>query len=297
MIFDCFTFFNELDLLDIRLHELDPHVDYFVISESDHTFQGQPKPYHYHDNRSLFRDFESKIIHVPVRQISPATDHWTPWEREAAQRRAIRSALLYAWNTGKVKRSPEDIVLMSDVDEIPDLRRRKWDWVNVISTDSRPVMWAMDMTYYWVDLLAGKWAGTVGMKLRDVDHLLNGDFQKLRDMRGHRTPAAVINPGGWHFSFLGGVDAIKTKIESFSHTEYRSAADERNIRESLGDRWRRGVDLFGRDIYKFRPLAAEERERLPRYLTVNRSKFSGLFMPDSEDQAAAGSGSADTADA
>lgn len=282
MILDCFTFFNELDLLDLRLHELNPHVDKFVIAESDYTFQGKPKPFYYHENRHLFSAFDSKIIWVPVR-MSHSTHGWTPWERESGQRRAIGRMLMM------LEQPKEDVVLLSDVDEIPDLtagvRNEAWSWQKLLG-HGHPVVWVHDMTYYWVDLWATYWRGTVAMSLSDVDKLLNGDFQQLRNQRGANR--YFVQPGGWHFSFLGGEHAIREKIKAFSHTEFRHVADDpAAIHWSVTERWKQGVDLFGRDIYKFRPLATEERERLPRYLTDNRSRFREFFRSDGQDQGAA----------
>ena len=63
-VYDCFMFFNELDLLEIRLETLDPYVDYFVISECDSTFSGIDKPYVFEKNKDKFAKFADKIIHV-----------------------------------------------------------------------------------------------------------------------------------------------------------------------------------------------------------------------------------------
>jgi len=282
MIFDCFTFFSELDLLDLRLHTLSPHVDRFVIAEADHTFQGQPKPFYYYENRHLYSHFESKIIWVPVRMASPATDTWTPWEREFHQRRAMRRQLLDLGSSSK------DIILLSDVDEIPDLEGkvlhegRSWQELLTGTGNPAPVVWVQTMTYYWVDLYVTDWRGTVAMRLGDIDRQLNGDFQKLRNQRGAK--AYLVHPGGWHFSFLGGEHAIREKIKAFSHTEFRHVAeDPAAIHWAVTQQWKQGIDLFGRNIYKFRPLAAEERKRLPGYLIANRARFSQYFRPHDED--------------
>lgn len=304
MIIDCFTFFNELDLLEIRLHTLSPYVDKFLICEADRTFQGASKPFHYHDNRDRFSDFDSKIIWCPLsigmetvgahgkRSLWPsAQTQLSAWEREGCQRRRIRTEILRLQMKGELPDSREIVVLLSDADEIPDLSgtvRANWgkSWLQTVLEGKAPIFWMQKMSYYWVDLFARMWQGTAAIRLDQLDTEMNGDFQALRNNRISK--ALAVYPGGWHFSFLGGVDAIKTKIEAFSHTEYRQCADEQNIRDAIGNRWRRGVDLFGRDIYKFRPLATEERERLPGYLMANRSRFSGLFMPDAGDQKADG---------
>lgn len=107
-IFDCFTFFKELDLLDIRLHELAPAVDHFVIVEAARTFSGEPKPLVFAENRGRFAAFDSKIIHVVVDDFPPAR---SAWDRESYQRRQIARGLATA--------APDDFIIISDVDEIP----------------------------------------------------------------------------------------------------------------------------------------------------------------------------------
>ena len=66
-VYDCFNFFNELDILDIRLHELNDVVDKFVLIESVETFTGKSKPLFYNDNKERFKKFEDKIIHIIIR--------------------------------------------------------------------------------------------------------------------------------------------------------------------------------------------------------------------------------------
>src|SRR3989344_1716902 len=82
-IYDCFTFFNELDLLDLKLHELADHVDKFVIVESTVTFQGNPKPLYFQENKQRFAPFLDKIIHVVV---SDTPTEGSAWDREHYQR-------------------------------------------------------------------------------------------------------------------------------------------------------------------------------------------------------------------
>jgi len=89
-IFDCFTFLNEFDLLEIRLHELAQVVDRFVIAESPVTFTGRPKPLHFLDNRARFAAFADKIIHIVV-DDQPVTD--SAWEREWHQRNALERGI------------------------------------------------------------------------------------------------------------------------------------------------------------------------------------------------------------
>ena len=90
MVYDCFPFFNELDILDLRLNILDQYVDYFVLSESVLTFSGQSKPLYYEENKDLFKKFNHKIIH----NIVPAGDLTiNPFERDVYQKNAIKKVL------------------------------------------------------------------------------------------------------------------------------------------------------------------------------------------------------------
>ena len=82
-VFDCFTFFNELELLEFRSKFLDPYVDFFVIAESNLTHAGQEKPYHFEAARSRFKAWEQKIIYIPVVQnasglIFESQDQYNP---------------------------------------------------------------------------------------------------------------------------------------------------------------------------------------------------------------------------
>src|SRR5215207_4343303 len=90
-VFDCFPFFNELDVLEIRLAELDALVDCFVIVEATRTFTAKPKPLYYADNRERYDRFSHKIIHVVVDDLP--LDAPTHWIREAHQREAIMRGL------------------------------------------------------------------------------------------------------------------------------------------------------------------------------------------------------------
>lgn len=107
-IYDCFQFFNELDLLEIRLNVLNDHVDYFVLTESTVTFSGLNKPLYYQENKDRFEKFNDKIIHVVVED----TPDGNPFERDVFQKNAIIRGLQDC--------EDDNIILTSDLDEIPD---------------------------------------------------------------------------------------------------------------------------------------------------------------------------------
>ena len=107
MRYDCFTFFNELELLQIRLAELSSVVDVFVIAEAPWTFQGQAKPLFFGENRARFKPYLSRIQHIVSDAPPVVTDQWS---RELHQRNSLKRGLLEA--------SGDDFVVISDADEI-----------------------------------------------------------------------------------------------------------------------------------------------------------------------------------
>ena len=106
-VINCFTFFNELELLELRLHELNPVIDRFVLVEATKTFKGAPKELLYEKHKQRYATFHDKIIHVIVDDMPDAED---PRLREHHQRRCIARGLRDL--------RPDDIIIVSDVDEI-----------------------------------------------------------------------------------------------------------------------------------------------------------------------------------
>jgi hypothetical protein len=120
-IIDCFIFYNELDLLNYRLTILNEYVDYFVIVESTHTFTGFQKKLFYDENKDLFKEFNEKIIHIVVEDVPfkfPDIDitKGQQWGNEFHQRNCMKRGI----DIINDKLNSEDIILSSDLDEIPN---------------------------------------------------------------------------------------------------------------------------------------------------------------------------------
>jgi beta-1,4-mannosyl-glycoprotein beta-1,4-N-acetylglucosaminyltransferase len=111
-IYDCFSYWDEDFLLDLRLKILNEYVDYFVIVEGNKTWQNNKKKLRFNNN--LFREFEKKIIYIPVTDLPDGDD---PYLRENYQRNCI--------SRGIEKAEDNDLILISDLDEIPNLERLK----------------------------------------------------------------------------------------------------------------------------------------------------------------------------
>jgi beta-1,4-mannosyl-glycoprotein beta-1,4-N-acetylglucosaminyltransferase len=108
MVYDTFIFFNELELLELRLNELSDVVDRFILVEATRTFTNKPKPLYYAENKHLFSKFNHKITHIIVEDL-PESDN--PWILERFQRNCI--------SRGFNNMSDDDIIMISDTDEIP----------------------------------------------------------------------------------------------------------------------------------------------------------------------------------
>jgi len=257
MIYDCFTFFKEFDVLDIRLHELDEVVDRFVLIEGTHTFSGRPKPLHFAENRHRAGAFSDRIIHIVVDDLETLSD---PWEREHHQRNSILRGLTEC--------SPNDVVLISDVDEIPASEKiaQHADYEGVTVFFPR-------LYYYFLNCQANTtYGGTCMLPYR----LLNEHALSPQDVRlGHigELPYQVEKDCGWHFSYCGSAKSIHEKIAAYSHQEY-NFPQYTNLRHIL-DCMAAGRDLFNRsDInFQFVPL----NDSYPRYVLDHRSRFADLI--------------------
>jgi beta-1,4-mannosyl-glycoprotein beta-1,4-N-acetylglucosaminyltransferase len=198
VIVDGFTFFNELDILSIRLEELYPVVDKFVVVESDITFRGKPKPYYFEQNQKMYYKYMDKIEYVKLQDSNTynSDEHLAPWEREKWQRNQI--------GQGFAGLDEDAMVIVSDVDEIP--RRSTLQGLEVQEITSIN----MDMYYYSLNVYGGKWGAAKILPKRL--------FTTAQEMRAFEAKK-WIDDAGWHFSYLGDPASIAMKIQSFSHWE------------------------------------------------------------------------------
>jgi len=228
-IFDCFTYFNEVEILRIRLEELDDVVDHFVVVESSQTFTGKSKPFYFDDVPNWINNFNSKIIRVKIDFPSDAN---TSWLREYYQRNAIILGLDLA--------KPSDVVIISDADEI--VRANILKEAASLKLPSR-----LDVTqYFWnfnwqVPYHCNQGARPVIARRSDLN------MSCAQELRAMLLP--TIPNGGWHFSFFGEVEKIQKKIESFAHTEYDSS--EYKDSEAIMYRAENGIDPFDRFPLKY----------------------------------------------
>ena len=204
-VYDCFPFFNEIELLKMRLDELDGVVDYFVLVESAETQRGTEKPFYFAENRHLFEKYLPKIIHVKIDERHPEMGLW---QREHYQRNGIARGLKEC--------SPKDIIIISDVDEIPraSLIEEMVKSPKYIKSIMRYGI-ALEMSIYFYQLNrqtstketwgGGPWIGTVFTSYNNVTKY---GVQYFRDQRRDLNR---IYDGGWHFTWMGGKERIRQK--------------------------------------------------------------------------------------
>jgi hypothetical protein len=210
-IYDCFPFLDELEVLEIKLNELYDHVDHFVLVECAETFRGNPKPFHFAENKQKFSKFLDKIIHVTVAERFETDD---PWARETYQRNQILRGL--------VNCKDDDIVIIEDLDEIIRASKLPEIIAPLLTNQMRYVPCTQTLYTYSLDRYGHPgnvvhWRGSVAAKYADV---------KLKTPQGIRVekdgPYAVPE-AGWHFTYMGGVERVIKKLENFSHCELDNA--------------------------------------------------------------------------
>jgi beta-1,4-mannosyl-glycoprotein beta-1,4-N-acetylglucosaminyltransferase len=282
-IYDSFLFFNELELLEMRMNILNDVVDYFVIVESTKTFSSNKKELIYYQNRDLYKKFQHKIIHVVIDDTpssfhtidyidSPKTEEeilknkilkyvdespgWdrkeTQWGVETFQRESIIRGLIDC--------NDEDIIIVSDVDEIPNP-------LEVIKLKEIPegvFNFNQNMYFYYLNMLKEKnWSGSKSCtwgKLKNIS---------LNSLRQNKHTTNTIPNGGWHFSFMGGESRIIQKLESYSHQEYNTEYYKQNVKNNMeSDRdpfFRGGLEKVRID------------STYPAYIIENLEKFDPMI--------------------
>lgn len=209
-IYDCFQFHNELDLLEVRLAELDAVVDRFVLVEATFTHAGDPKPLHYAENRARFAAYADKIIHVVVDDDPGGF----AWQREAHQRDAITRGLGGC--------DPTDMIVISDADEIlrpwvmERLRREPDDGRSLFAPHLDIFLYFLDLKSPdpWVSVAAAPW---------ELIRRIGANRARYLTKLGH---GRVVPDAGWHFTWMGGIERFRAKLQAFAHREMIAAFDQ-----------------------------------------------------------------------
>ena len=257
-IYDCFQYFNEDHMVDLRLNILDEYVDYFVISESTKTHQGETKKINFDINK--FSKFKKKIKFL-VADYKEKIDFKNHKGGESPVEQHQRNYLI----NGLDNALPNDYVILSDSDEIPDLNQIKYIKKKFVAFSQKMFMYKLNLQ----NLRESNWIGSKITKkkyITSMQDFRNLKFKNYPFWRLDKYNQQIIN-GGWHFSFLQTPTQILTKIRSFSHGEFNNEEiNEENIKEKILN----NKDIFGRDT-ELRKIEIDNS--YPEYILKNKKKF------------------------
>jgi hypothetical protein len=234
-VYEVMPFFRELDLLELHLMEMDSVVDAWGICELPVTFTGVEKPLVL---KQALIDGRFERWRGRIRLIHPAS--YPQGQHPIVdwfQRRQLARGFMDA--------EPDDLIILSDLDEIPNRKRIE---ELIAHPKDHPVVMVQDLYYYsvtWKD--PGKWCGTIVAPRKCLGE--HPDLQELRDMRGM---LPQVLDGGWHFSWLGSTEDILTKMQAVDVVRENAIYGSDGIepppqrREYVEECKEYGTDLFGR---------------------------------------------------
>jgi len=267
-IYDCFQFFDEEHILDLRLNILNEFVNFFVIVESTTDHQGKPKKLNY--DKKKFKKFNNKIIYVVV-DDTVETIKKPHIGGESLVEQHQRNSLV----RGLKNSNDNDLIILSDVDEIPDLTK-----LNIFNKKNKYAVFSQKMFNYKINLLnetENNWHGSkicLKKNLKSPQWLRNLKFKKYPFWRIDKIRnIQIIENGGWHFSYLQDAEKISKKIKSFAHGEFNNAnfANSQNIKNKISQ----GKDIFDREI-KYKKVEIDST--FPEYIINNKEKLKDWII-------------------
>ncbi len=249
-VYDCFTFYNEFELLELRLRALWDVVDFFVIVEANMKHNGEPKDFTFPKRDKEFKEFFPKIHYI-------AADLSTVPFKGVGDRAiefAQRNMILHGINDA----APDDLIMISDLDEIPapDVLRAVREGKADEFLEKTPLVMMQEFFYYFFDCgNKAQWMGTILTKKKILT-----TPQELRDLR-YNLPC--ISNGGWHFSYMGGIDRVIDKMTSIvDGNEFVVRSGGKLIdREHVANSLANGTDIYDRQGVpesQFHPYDARE---------------------------------------
>lgn len=271
-IFDCFTFYNEFEILELRLEELWDTVDFFVISEANTTHQNNDKSFYLKDNWDRFKKYHSKIRHVMIEDMPRNPDTWV---NERFQRKSIERGLFDL--------TAEDIVCVSDCDEIP-----RPDALQAIKEDINDYpryILAIPLHYFKINYMMispvvkqNNIIVTRGRVFTDPQTERSITFNS-GGLPPHYADnnICLIEHGGWHFTYLGNTDFAKNKIRNFAHAETNVPwiMDKLNVEEIIKLKYGIGWDKVNE---KFEYIKVDDY--YPQTILKNLEKYQHMIIPD-----------------
>ena len=283
-------YFDEDLLLDIRLNSLNKFVKKFIIAEATYTHNGTKKKLNF--NIQNFQKFKDKIIYIVVDEQPKNILELT--ERESKEKRGEKLILngmardyfqRENLTRGLKEVSGEDIILVSDLDEIPNLNNLDFSKVN-----NNIMIFEQKMFYYKLNLFYSdfKWFGTKGVKRKNFL-----SPQWLRNIKGKKykwwrldtlfsrkkySNLIYVKNGGWHFTCLRSPEELEKKLLNFAHHyEYEeSGLKIEDLKKLINEKrvmYDHNIDQKGYKWSGSSTLKKVDFSILPEYVSINSKKF------------------------
>ena len=289
-IFDCFMYFDEDVVLDVRLNFLDKFVDKFIIIESKYNHKGEKRVPLFDINK--FIKFKNKIEYILTDEIPKKIETinkddskdeiyrksiYNAWKRENLQRNQITKGIINA--------NKDDWIIISDLDEIPDLRK-----IELKKVKNKFVFFKQDMMYYKFNLKLENftWVGSKACKMKNLK-----TPQWIRDIKDKQynwwridtffsnrkySDILFVENGGWHFSYLKNPQNIEKKLKSYlHHIDYDlNPVGEKRIKEMIINKktiYDIKADQRDQKFNGSNNLIKIDMNLLPSYILENKIKF------------------------
>ena len=262
---DCILFYDELEMLQFRFNELEDHVDYFIILECDVDFRGKNKKLFFQENKELFKKWENKIIHIPTTNINKnLIDSICEITKFTGLTQFKNVNLTYneivycqMYNLYKFLISfdlyPEDIILFSDVDEIPDLLN--FDSV-IKNLNFEPVI-LKQKNFVWTTQYYDPtpYMGTCCFQFTSLLNFPNKIFQKYLSKKDRFSNVETVCENGFHFSHFYSLEKTIKKMQLIS--------DEENLNEKITNSFNNLISIHDYGYKNLQPLIEYDGE-LPK---------------------------------
>ena len=289
-IYDCFMYFDEDMLLDLRLNVLNDHVKKFIISEATYTHNGSPKKLNFDINK--FRKFKDKIEYIIVDKQPSSIFQLT--ENENAEERGKKLILngmardyfqRESLKRGLVETSDDDLILISDLDEIPNLKNLEFSKIK-----NNIIIFEQKMFYYKLNLYYKnfKWFGTKGTKKKNLI-----SPQWVRNIKNKKYPwwrldviiskekyskILFVEDGGWHFTCIRTPEDLERKMLNFAHHyEFEDSGlkvkDLEKLMKEKKVMYAHNLDKRKNKWFGGASLEKIENLKLPVYINENLKKF------------------------
>jgi len=292
-IYDCFQFFDEEMLLDLRLNVMDKYVDKFVITEATYMHNGKPKKLNF--DISKYSKFKDKIIYIVVDQAPPNLFEIFESDKDKKDTRG-QKLVLNGYKRDNYQREmanealknidPNDWILINDIDEIPNLKN-----VDLNKIKSKFVIFRQKIFYYKFNLLYPNlfWYGSKACKrkdfispqwLRNVKHR-KYPLWRLDIMFSKRKYSDIfyINDGGWQFTNIRSAADIEKKLLNYTHHyEFeQSGLTVDDLNKKILEKkiiYDHGVDQRKPKWNSKQTLTKIKTTNMPNYLQENLKKYA-----------------------